>query len=465
MRSFPVLNGALLRLFSPRFWGRALSVILQMTFSRIAMLIYGFFLRARHKERVEPFSLNGVGSILVTQLADIGDTVLSSAFLRELRRAFPDAWIGLVVQPGIRNLVEACPYVDEILSFDWRIAKNWRRAVAGHPLWWLSAFRLALRSGLLRRRVDLAISTRWGSDACQSASAICNFAGGAQHRVGYRLSADELRSASLFVEGLATSLSTCGPIMQFPKHEVERQLDILRYLGIKPANDNLEVWIRDEDLSYAQTCLRSLLATGAPLIGFAPGAGWVNRQWPTHYFAELGNWLQTKYGARIIIVGGQKDHVLGEEINRGLSKSSLLNLAGKTTLRQMAAVASFLTMVIANDAGPMHIAAAAGVPTIGLFGSGEYQRFRPWGTRHSIVRLDLPCCPCGEHCVHEEPRCILGLTVDMVKPTVMAKLDECLAPRQNQKLLAHDFEACRGRYQWFCSGDAEGEIVSNGKSK
>jgi ADP-heptose:LPS heptosyltransferase/glycosyltransferase involved in cell wall biosynthesis len=412
------------RLFSPRFCMRAMLLALHLAFSCVSVSLISFFFLLYNRIRSTVSRQSSAKNILITQLADIGDTVLSSPFLRELRRAFPSAWIGLVVQPGIHNLVETCPYVDEVFSFDWRIAKKWQRAVTGHPLWWSLGFQLARRSGWFNKRIDLAISTRWGNDGCQSASRICNYLSGAKQRISYHSPTEKVSSVSLSVDKVAAILSTAGPVMGFPKHEVERQLDILRFLGVNPMDNRLEVWPTEEDSSYAAMLLQEQMSTGRFLVGFAPGAGWSKRQWPIASFIGLGKWLQHDYDANIVIIGGKQDRALGEEIRRGLLESSFLNLAGMTTLRQIASVARHLTMVVSNDSGPMHIAAAVNVPTIGLFGSGEYQRFRPWGANHKVMRIDVPCCPCGEDCIFDQPHCILGLTVESVKEAVRARLEE-----------------------------------------
>ncbi len=358
-------------------------------------------------------------SVLVVQLADLGDVVLTSPFLRELRRFLPGAKIVLVVHPGMSAFVENCPYIDELHDFDWRAIKGWRTAFRGDVRWWWKAFGLARRS-LWKHHFDTAISLRWNNDACQAASVTLMYASGARRRIAYIDAADDFKLSSLqYMDRLITR----GPVRGSPRHEIECQLEILRFMGASPEESRLEVWTSSKDEEFARDILvRSGITPHDLLIALAPGATWAYRRWPAARFIELGRWLQDNYEARILIIAGKSERGLALQIERGLRKNQTLNLAGKTTLREMASVLKHCKLFVGNDSGPMHVAVAAGVAAVGLYGSGEYERFRVRGTNNSVVRLGLTCNPCSENCQFEEVICIKGISVNQVQKVLVEKL-------------------------------------------
>jgi heptosyltransferase-2 len=388
------------------------------------LLLFGcceiFYRLAGMRAKSRKIDLTLVRNVLVVQLADVGDTVLTGPFLRELRRALPHCWIGLVVQPSIYNLVEECPYVNEVFTYDWRGIKDWETKQFQID-WCLKAFKLARRS-LWRRRIDLAISPRWDEDSCQAASIFCMYISGAPRRIGYYANRNKI-----------DPLLTDGPNRGFPGHEVERQLDVLRFLKVEVMSEYLEAWTNQTDETFAEQVMGEYgVNENDLLIAFAPGAGWPKRRWLADRFSEIGQWLQENYRAYILILGNQDDQELGSQMERRLQRELTLNMMGRTTLRQMAALLRHCKLCLANDSGPMHVAAAAGVPVVGLFGSGEYQRFKPWGASHEMVRLGLLCSPCRENCMFDRPYCMEGITVTQIKGVISTRLNLLLRDAQRR---------------------------------
>jgi heptosyltransferase-2 len=381
-----------------------------------------FFWKRRHRQKTAS-SHRHTQRMLVLQLADIGDVVLTSPFLRELRRCYPEAWISLVVQPGMHNLVEKCPYIDDIIPYDWGPSQKREKYLRGSPLWWIQATGIA-RKNLWKHPLDTAISNRWNEDPCQAASLILMYTSGASRRVAYRaISSQKMRYGWRDFDRLITE----GPVREIPKHEVEQQLDVLRYLGAEPEDTRLEVWISHEDKGFARKVLHeSQIDQTNGLIAFAPGAAWVFRRWPAERFIELGKWLQDTYNVSVLIFAAKIEEDLACRVEKGLRKEKTLNLAGKTTLREMAAFFKHCKLFIGNDSGPLHIATAAGIPVIGFYGPGEYHRFKPWGKNQEALRLGLSCSPCSQNCLFDEPRCIRGITFDQVKNLLVQKMSSIL---------------------------------------
>ena len=391
------------------------------SFYAVLFKIY-YFLHGQHRKKSSSHTRE-IQKILVVQLADIGDVILTSPFIRELRRFFPKAWIGLAVQPRMFELVEKCPYVDDVIVFDWRAIKNVDAFLRGSPKWWILSSGKA-RQELWARHLDMAISARWNEDPCQAASLILMYTSGAANRIAYKAtSSDPMRYGWKDLNRLITR----GPSRGFPKHEVEHQLDILHYLGINPKDTHLEVWTSQEDDRIAQDMLNKHDITSADvLIAFAPGAAWSFRRWPSERFIELGRWLQEIYNAHILIMAGKDECDLALQIEQGLQGNKTINLAGKTTLREMASILKQCKLFIGNDSGPLHIAAAAGIPVVGFYGPGEYQRFKPWGIDYDVLRLGLFCSPCSQNCIFGEPRCIQGLGLSHAKKILARKLASIL---------------------------------------
>ncbi len=383
--------------------------------------LYGLFFRlSGRRKNAPPTDIQGLKRILVVQPADIGDIIQSIPFLRELRRARPEAWIGLVVQPSMVNPIELCPYVDEIIPWHWKTFKKWGNAFNGHLLWWLQSSVLAARR-LWKKRADAAISLRWNNDAPQAATLTLMFVSGAPQRVAY-LDIPHDRVPYRIVD--INRLITRGPLRVFLQHEVEIQMDLLAHLGGRPAETGLEYWTSREDRDFAVKALEEAGLSGWPrLVGFAPGGAWSPKQWPADRFIALGRWLQETHRAAIVIFAAGSEEELASRLAAGLVADRTLNMAGRTTIRQMAALLARCHLFVGNDSGPAHVAAASGVPVAVFFGGGEFTRFRPRGSEHLPFRLDLPCSPCPRYCLLDDPRCVKGISLDRAKEVISKKLE------------------------------------------
>jgi lipopolysaccharide heptosyltransferase II len=374
-----------------------------------------FWLMGRRREGHEMIP-SRIKRVLVVRLDEIGDLVMTTPFLRELRRNLPEAWISLVVQPAACDLVAPCPYVNEVLTFAWQV--NGRLATL-RSHW--RALSLARRS-LWRSCFDLGILPRWDADYCRATFVL--YVSGASWRVGYseNVNARKKQLNARFDRLLTHALE--GAAL---KHEVERSLDAIRALGGKIQDDRLELWLDEEDDAFAKQVLeRRGVQPGEVVVGFGPSGGHSPlKQWPAARFAELGRWLQAEYGAHIVVFGGPGEEPLGWEIGHGLDFPAI-DMVGRTTLRQSAALLQRCHLFVGNDTGLMHVAVAMGIPTVALFGSSCPHRFRPWGKDRTVLWSRLPCSPCFQEghahrcraCIFDQPRCMLGLAVEQVKTAV-----------------------------------------------
>lgn len=358
-------------------------------------------------------------NILVARLDGIGDLIMTGPFLRELRRAYPDAWITLIVDPRASNLVEGCPHVDRVLTFRAPSVSQW-----WHPLSRRLKAHSFARRHLWGTRYDVAIVPRWGVDFYEATALI--YLSGAPFRAGYseQVSANKQFQNPGYDRFLTNVLDD-----RSVKHEVQRNLDILPALQAEAADDGLEMWLSEEDENFANETLPS---SGAiPLVALALGAGHPRRIWPIERFAEVGRWLAGR-GARLVVVGGPGEEGLGEEMRERLG-GGLIDLTNRTTLRQTAAVIRHCSLFVGNDAGPMHMAAAVGVPVVEIschslrgddLHSNSPKRFGPWGVPHRIVRPEEPGDECAAGCLVAAPHCILNVTGDSVIAAIESLMEE-----------------------------------------
>lgn len=369
--------------------------------------------RGEAKTAFSSVAVNNARSIVVVRQDTIGDLVLMSPFLRELRRSNPSAWISLVVDAKFRNLVELCPHVNEILGFDLAC-----RGRAVDPRLVFRALRLSRRQ-LRPRRFDLALLPRWDVDFYHSAYVA--YFSGARYRIGYSEHVTQLKRAMNrdFDLLFTSTLDDCAC-----RHEAERNLDLLRAAGVAVEDNQTELWLSDEDRETARRALSSHgLTPGNLIIGLGLGAGEPKRVWPLSRFIELARTLQTEYGARFVAVGGPEDRDRGSRLTMELGRDAV-NLAGDLTLRQTAALFESTQLAITNDSGPMHLAAAAGTAVLEISchpSSGDLNhrnspvRFHPWAKEYAMAQPVEASEPCVSGCESRDAHCILGVSVGMVQ--------------------------------------------------
>ena len=322
-----------------------------------------------------------VKNVLVVKTDEIGDFVLATAFLRELRLMFANARITLVVNRAVSNLAELCPYVNEIITYNQSIPRSMRPFI----LPW-RALSLGYRT-LRQKHFDMALAPRWDTDGYYSA--YLAYFSRAKRRVGY---AETVNPRKRIMNSGFDLMFTEVLHDEMPKHEVERNLEFIHYLGGKPSSDALELWTDSSDEAFAERVLANI--STKMLVAFCPGAGSADRQWPQDRFIELGRWLKNNHDSSFIIVGGCSDKPLGKDIKDALGQE-IIDLTGQTTLRQTVALLRRCHLYVGNDTGSMHLAAAVGVPIVEIscfpvdgphWHWNSPLRFGPWKVPHRIVQ-------------------------------------------------------------------------------
>lgn len=307
--------------------------------------------------------------ILLTRMKFVGDIVLTTPVVQSVRHAFPEAFIAYMGDRSAVQLLEQNPHLDEIIPFDYS-----RLSIMEQPrvVWQLR-----------RRKFDLAIDM-FGNPR----SALLTYLSGAAMRVGLaRPGRGKLYT--LQVHDDAT-----------PKTAVEFHNQLIRAVGIEPVDSNPAIYLSDDERREARIYLRWLgfednpTDFSRPIVGIHPGASWPAKRWLPERFAAVADMLAAKLGAQIVISSGPKDDDAVREVNARMASNG--KILRNLPLRQLAAIISHCDVFISNDAGPMHIAAAVGTATIGLFGPGEENIWFPYAREagHIALRKNVPCHPC-----------------------------------------------------------------------
>lgn len=378
--------------------------------------------------------LAGLKSILIVRLDQIGDVVLTTPFIRELRRNAPQAWITLVVNPKVANLVEDCPYVDEILTFNSRAERPALLRLTSRAL-------LMASKSLWRRRFDLAVVPRFDVDHFHAT--FLGYFSGAANRVGYsegisavkqRLNAGYDRLLTRAIDGAAG------------EHEVLRNLNVLSFLGGVVGDDRLELWLREADRSHADLILKSRgVRDGEFLVAFAPGAADPKRRWSPDRLVELGRHVLRELSSHLVVVGGPGEQDLGSLLEDKLG-SSVINLTGRRSLRETAAILERCSLTVASDSGPMHLAAAAGSAVVEISCHPRTAapdhcnspiRFRPWRVASVVLQPEKPAPPCVDACEAKAAHCVLGVTVEQVCEAIDTLTAKCSVVPKSKAATAH----------------------------
>jgi heptosyltransferase-2 len=336
--------------------------------------------------------------ILVIQTAFLGDVVLTTPLFRELKRLFPTAELDCLVAPRGAEILEGLPELDRI------IVHNKRQGS-------LKDLRRILRV-IKRNDYDLVISPHRSPR-----SAIIVWWSGAPRRVGYE-------------ENALPFLYTDRVRRPMDRHEGARILALARPVGGTGGEIKPYLALTDEELLGAKELLGD-----RPTVAFAPGSAWPTKRWPAERYGELAASF-TAEGYRAVLLGSPGDREVAGKAS-GASVGTAVNLAGRTTVRQMAAIIAGADLLVANDSAPVHMAAAFDVPTVALFGPTVPEMgFRPlseWGL--SLGAEGLECRPCSAHGGAECPvghfACMLGMDVDSVWRASFGLLEEKMAAGLN----------------------------------
>ena len=391
--------------------------------NKITLILF-FLFNAIHQKVSLPSQEKSRFSILVIRLdKTIGDSVMNSSFVRELRTHYKNASISLCVNEGVRALYEVCPYVDKLIYF-----KNDQSSFLNLLFREYFLIRFYLKN-FKKSHYDLVIVPRLDYDHCAIPLAYLTKA---SRRLGYSEKSTPRKSIlNVGFNHLFTDIVKNNDV----KHEVESNLFLLNYLGCKIESNELEMWVHPKFKSYAKRVFSdSNAALNERLIvtlGLSGGHSKL-KEWPLEHYVKLTQLIceqWTNKNVYFLLLGSNADIPATSFFRKMVASSvNIIDMVGKTSIQESAALIKESDYFVGNDSGLLHVAAASGIPTIGIFGSSCYHRFGPWGKRARSVSINLDCCPCNQnHQIDRCSTCIYKENLCMKKVTPQHVLNELIS--------------------------------------
>jgi lipopolysaccharide heptosyltransferase II len=341
---------------------------------------------------------------VLIRFSSLGDVVLTLPVARTLKEAFPAAEIVFLTRAAYQPLLEGQAGIDRVVTLE----------EAGQGL---AALRRSCRAlGHFDLALDLHGTLR---------SRSCLGALDADRRLRYRKDALLRR---LWAGGWMR-----GRMASERRHMIDRYLEPLRRVGITPANPVPELAVPPRMVASARAVVRAAGIHDPDRVAvLVPGARWPNKRWSPASFAAVAAGLRDAEGLEPVVAGDAADREAAEAVRTSIPGGAAL-LAGGTSLMELAALLKLARVVIANDSGPAHLAAAVGTPVIALFGpTHEAFGFAPRGERVRVISHALACRPCTVHGGSRCPRA-RRLCLDGIEPAeVLAAAREVLAQPMGQ---------------------------------
>ena len=316
--------------------------------------------------------------ILIIRTDRIGDVILSTPVVRALRCAVPEGYLGMMVRPEHRELVEGNPELDAVILYD----KN------GSEKSWLGSLRFARR--LRDHRFDTAIILHSTNRVI-----LVSWLAGIRRRIGY-------------ARRLPWLLTDPVPYVkkQGDRNELEYNLELLRRIGLDPSAGSArdrQPFVPTTAAQEAKTAAfmkSNGLGDSAPVVVLHPGASCRSKRWPARHFAAVGDFLSGRHGAKVVVISGPGEEREGRAVVAAMRSRPVAAL-GTMSLGETACLLKKARCLISNDSGPVHLACAVGTPAVSIFGrwGGGLSPAR-WGpTSPGSVALhhDVGCRPCLAH--------------------------------------------------------------------
>ena len=335
--------------------------------------------------------MTGIHKILISRLRFMGDVILTTPLVRQLREAYPKASLAYLTDKNFAPLLENHPCLDEVIPFSAEMSFT---------------AQIQFYRKLHQRRFDLAIDL-FGNPR----TALMSWFSGAKYRVG-----GDYRGRRLLYNMRISQ----------PEHNpdaISYHLRSLAPLGIT-ARHNLmpEIFVTDEERDRAKRFIEERhLSTENPLVGMHPGATWPNKQWPISHFIQAIKKLNARHVQVLVTQGPQENHIV-EQLKSAASNVTVLPVL---PIRKIAAILSMLHVYVANDCGVMHLAVAVDTPTIGLFGPSQPEIWFPYDSEkgHQALSYPIDCSPCHkDYCPLEHLNCQTKLNPDDVVAAVLKRL-------------------------------------------
>lgn len=354
--------------------------------------------------------------ILVMKFRHIGDVLLSAVLAKNLKEAYPDAKVDYLVNAESKEMLTLNPYIDEVFVYDRKKAKS--SGMLGRL-----RYELSLYTDIRKRGYDIVINTTEGERGGYGA-----LVSGAKMRVGVAAKKGIFAKFSPYTHSFRLILM---------RHLAESNLDALRAFGLSPKYKEVELFFAHSD----EMKVDELLGDTKEFVHVHPASRWFFKCLSPMQNAEIIDFIET-LGVKVVVTAAPdtKELQMVDEI-LSYCKSSPLNLAGKLTLKQLAALSKRAKLFFGADTAAMHIAASQNTPCISVFGPSGVFNWGAWDNdekecgytakngvqrmgRHTMFQVDWDCAPCGRDGCEgsKKSKCLLEYPLEAVKEEIRAKL-------------------------------------------
>lgn len=325
-------------------------------------------------------NLSDVKKILIIKFRGIGDVVLSTVVLDNLKDNFPSASIDFLTEKPSEQILNPLPFINNVILFDKKKFKD----------------RIDLIRQIRKNKYDLILDFYSNPFSAQ-----VTFFSGAKYKAGFPY------------KGRKYAYTLYGPAERGILHAADLHLEFLRTVSLDVQYKNLHVGIEHQDILFAEQYYSNNFTTDKLLVGISPSGGWASKKCDPVKFAEIADAVINKFNADILVLWGPGDESDADEIIKLMKETPVK--APATKIGAMAALISKCNVLIANDSGPMHISTALGIPTLSLHGPTDPKLQGPYGDKHEYVILDeLECIVCNLLQCPYNHECFLNLPVDRV---------------------------------------------------
>jgi predicted lipopolysaccharide heptosyltransferase III len=345
--------------------------------------------------------LKDMKKILLIQLGDIGDVVWMMPTVRAIKETVPGSRIYLLLREGTGSLLEDDPWIERVFEVKSDKKENLLDRAAGQ-IRFLKEFRSP--------EYDMAIDMRSGDRG-----AFMAFLSGARIRV-----TQAWQDVPVWRKFLFTHVVHGRHLAERSRGATEQTLCIVRELGIDTDNVTPRLHVSEKNRARAFEILTK--------AGISPESGWVTlnpfsrwsyKEWSRSKWAEVIDWLWAKRKIASVLIGSQSERLNAEELVR-LCSARVYNLAGQTTLAELASILQLSPLHVGVDSAAPHIAAAVGTPTITIYGPSSWKEWGPIGHEHRFIYPELECAPCHQKGCDGggQSRCLEELEPDTVKAVI-----------------------------------------------
>jgi heptosyltransferase-2 len=325
--------------------------------------------------------------ILIIRLSSIGDILLSTAFIRQTRQAFPEAEINFIIKKRFSDLIRFNPHIDNIFEYDdekQTRPSEFVKLFKSIEYDYIFDLHNNLRSIYIRNKIN------------------------AKNR--FYIRKDKFAQTALvqFKWHLYTKLKSIP----------ERYSDVGLKAGIADDGKGLEIfWNKETDSSLDNHFTGANIDGTIPSIGLAPGAGFYTKRWPVDYFKQLIDLINSRGDFNIILLGGEQETELGNQLD---NFPNVYNFIAKLNILESGAAISKLSCLISNDSGLMHMATCVNTPVLAIFGSSVKEfGFFPYRAKGLVLEnKDLDCRPCSHigktSCPRDHFKCMNDIRPEMI---------------------------------------------------